>query len=100
VRWGLADNTLLTGSSDGAVRLWDTQTLQLLKEVKVEGAVMDLEVSRTMQLITVAAGTHVTFLDGHTLDQVSVYVHYAECCAQCRLHCSSIARGILIIVLR
>lgn len=63
VRWGFEDNTLYTGSTDHAVRLWDTNTLELLKEVKLDAPVMDLEISRSTGLITVAAGTHATFLD-------------------------------------
>ncbi|KAG5180126.1 WD40-repeat protein [Tribonema minus] len=70
VRWGLEPHQLLSGSSDGAVRMWDARTLELLKEVRVEGAVMDMEVSKPMSIITVAAGDKVTFLDARTLEVI------------------------------
>lgn len=71
VRWGLEPYELLSGSSDGAVRMWDVRTLELMREVKVEGAVMDMEVSKPMGMITVAAGDKVTFLNARTLEVVS-----------------------------
>jgi WD40 repeat protein len=79
VRWGLEPYQLLSGSSDGGVRMWDTRTLELIKEVKVEGAVMDLEVSRATGLITVAAGDKVTFLNASTLEQVCADDKSTDC---------------------
>jgi serine-threonine kinase receptor-associated protein len=73
VRWGQEPWMLLTGSSDGMVRAWDTRTSadSAALEVAVDGGVMDLEVSRVQPLVTVASGDHVTFLHAGSLKEVS-----------------------------
>ncbi|CAM9571343.1 unnamed protein product [Scytosiphon promiscuus] len=62
-RWGKDPNTIITGSSDGFVRVWDVRSGEKVRKVQVAGAVMDLEISWDKSIATVAAGDTVHFLD-------------------------------------
>lgn len=62
-RWGKDPNTVLTGSADGFLRVWDLRTREKVRKVQVAGAVMDLEMSWDKKIATVAAGDVVHFLD-------------------------------------
>ncbi|CAM9628869.1 unnamed protein product [Chrysoparadoxa australica] len=66
VRWGKDPNTLLAGSADGAIRVYDSRSKEKVQEIKVDGGVMDLEVSRSLDIVTVAAGSSVSFFDART----------------------------------
>lgn len=62
-RWGKDPNTVLTGSADGFVRVWDVRSGEKIRKVQVAGAVMDLEMSWDKKIATVAAGDTVHFFD-------------------------------------
>lgn len=62
-RWGKDPNTVLTGSADGFLRVWDLRTGEKVRKVQVAGAVMDLEMSWDKSIVTVAAGDAVHFFD-------------------------------------
>jgi len=62
----LDDNVLLAACSDGGVRFWDVSTSgepKLLRTLKVDAEVRDMEISPGKKLLTVAAGTKVNFFD-------------------------------------
>ncbi|CAM9682783.1 unnamed protein product [Phaeothamnion confervicola] len=67
VRWAKDPNLLLVGSSDGNVRAWDLRTGgsagPAIEAAGVAGGVVDLEVSRTTDVVSVAAGGHAYFFD-------------------------------------
>lgn len=62
-RWGKDPNTILTGSADGFVRVWDVRSGEKVRKVQVSGAVMDLEMSWDKSIATVAAGDTVHFFN-------------------------------------
>lgn len=62
-RWGKDPNTVLTGSADGFLRVWDMRSGEKVRKVQVAGAVMDLEISWDKSIATVAAGDTVHFFE-------------------------------------
>mmetsp|Transcript_8010 Transcript_8010/g.12142 ORF Transcript_8010/g.12142 Transcript_8010/m.12142 type:complete len:323 (+) Transcript_8010:14-982(+) len=75
-------NLIVTGASDGVVRLWDTRSGATAGEAVVGGgAVMDLELSQGGQTLTVAAGTQVHFLTAGSLEiqkSFQMPIHFRE----------------------
>uniref|UniRef100_A0A7S2XYA9 Serine-threonine kinase receptor-associated protein n=1 Tax=Fibrocapsa japonica TaxID=94617 RepID=A0A7S2XYA9_9STRA len=73
--WGAEADLVVTGTSDGTVRTWDLRSLGdgPVKEVSVEGAVMDMEMSRDSRTVTVAAGTQVNFLSAEDLSVLKAH---------------------------
>ena len=72
VVWGADGNTVMTGGSNGIVKVWDVRTNTGASEIKVEGLVMDVELSKSVggqgDVLTVAAGKHVSMFDAGTFE--------------------------------
>lgn len=67
-------NHVITGCDDGFVRVWDTRSLQEVRKVQVadgnKGNVSDLELSSSLNLLTIASGKTVQFFDPLNLSLV------------------------------
>jgi len=63
VLW-LDNNTVIAAASDGIIRFWTLEpTPVLLRSLEVKGEVRDIELHRYRPILTVAAGTTVSFFD-------------------------------------
>jgi serine-threonine kinase receptor-associated protein len=77
VVWGADDATVFTGSEEGVLRAWDAAAAAdgvaaaaPRRELRLEGgaAIMDLELSPNGEILTVAAGSAVLFVDAASLE--------------------------------
>ncbi|CAM9531368.1 unnamed protein product [Ascophyllum nodosum] len=69
-RWGHDQNTVLTGSADGFLRVFDVRSGEKVRKLQMAGPVMDLEVSRDRSIVTVAAGDAVYFFNTDDFSEV------------------------------
>jgi serine-threonine kinase receptor-associated protein len=78
--------TIITGSEDGLLRLWDVATGTVVKELVAasdSAPVMDMELHSALNTLIVAAGKEVLLLDATTLDvrKRFAYRYLVECAA-------------------
>jgi len=55
------EQIVLAAASDGKIRIWDIVHQTLISTLSVEAEVRDVELSKQNNILTVAAGNHVTF---------------------------------------
>lgn len=55
------NSIVLASASDGNIRIWDIVSKTLLKTLSVDVSVRDIELCKGKDILTVAAGDHVTF---------------------------------------
>lgn len=55
------NNIVIATASDGNIRFWNIISKQLLQTLSVDADVRDVELSKNKDILTVAAGNHVTF---------------------------------------
>lgn len=65
---GPEGTTVLVGAEDNGLRRFDTRTGAMVQEVTMPGSVQDVEQSAACNLLTVAAGNVVSFLDPKSLE--------------------------------
>eukprot|EP00743_Colponemidia_sp_Colp-15_P000928 GILK01001024.1.p1 GENE.GILK01001024.1~~GILK01001024.1.p1 ORF type:complete len:302 (+),score=33.80 GILK01001024.1:50-955(+) len=66
--WGVDDSVIISGSGESKLRIWDPRTMTAVREVATRGPIMDIELSRDNNLITVAAGQDVYFINSRTFE--------------------------------
>merc|ERR1711862_727257 len=59
----LDNQTVIAAASDGIIRFWNLSSLELVRSLTVSGEVRDMELNFTLSILTVAAGTTVSFFD-------------------------------------
>ena len=55
------NSIVLASASDGNIRIWDITNKTLLNTLSVDESVRDIELCTSKDILTVAAGNHVTF---------------------------------------
>ena len=66
----LGDNVVLTGDSKGTLSFWEVDKGTIKNTLQVEGAVMDMEVNETLSIVTVSAGTKISFFDLNRMELI------------------------------
>lgn len=83
------NNIIIAAASDGKIRIWDIEEKKLLNTLSVDAEVRDIELSKNKDILTVAAGEHVTFfklsidetnksMTGETLHSHKMPIHFRE----------------------
>jgi serine-threonine kinase receptor-associated protein len=58
----LSDEVILTGDSAGNLTFWEVASGSAIRTLAVAGSVMDMEVSANLGIVTVSAGTTISFI--------------------------------------
>ena len=70
-----SEQTIMTGADDGILRVWDLRSNEIVKSISSgDKGINDLELSYDHEIVTVAAGNKIQFIDTSTFEIVKEHV--------------------------